>query len=585
MHLVLPLLPMPATFSTTSTPPVQNPLNIAEQRNASTSSTGVVPPHATHSDQGIRYRGPAATPHETQADLMNALRRNIDAIRQRVEEQQRQEFFQEEQASNNPTSTSQPTSASHQTWSSSPFSLASNQHNAQLGSQRLVSPRTSSLFDNAPAPPFANHNHAAFPSVANSDSSLFDGNRLAQSPNPTTSTPDISTQNHATSSSSGPSNTHQPLFAGLGDSQTFLARVRHLQRLRAGIEAAENQLFHGFLPPIDQIIDMRTQLLQLQDEQYRGRILARNGEIESLLTRIFNVYQRTDQLRAMQDRLPSRHTNAPFSVPPLFPDTSNRAFMVRSPDGYQGIITSSGASSMFPTAHSATSPAHQPQPALFGGTGAGHAAQAQPDPNAAVVENIVRQAVLNRQQRANNEQPGLGRYLRRVWLFIRLYFFCYMISDPGTWTRTFLVTLAVIAALFADSDLPQQLHGWLVAPVQRHLEGLVQLGEPVAAQQPDGTAANRGPPNGLAAGFQHHLRRAERSLVLFLASLVPGIGERQVEAQNAAVEAAQNAERARQEEQQQREQAQAATDNQSDAREEEQPTQAHTTTTNQPPAE
>jgi hypothetical protein len=45
---------------------------------------------------------------------------------------------------------------------------------------------------------------------------------------------------------------------------------------------------------------------------------------------------------------------------------------------------------------------------------------------------------------------------------------------------------------------------------------------------------------------------------LFIASLVPGVGERQVEVRNAAAEAARNAERAREEERQQQNQNDAA---------------------------
>lgn len=569
MHLVLPLLPMPATFSTTSVTSTENPVNFAEQPNPSTSSTGADLPQ---SDQGLRHRGAAAQTNATQADLMNALRRNVETIRQRVEEQQRQAFFQEQQAADNAASTSQPTSTSLPTWGTNAAS-PSNLHNAQVGSHSLFGPRTTSLFDNHNAvasTSLASHSHAPYSSsVGNSTSSLFGGDNLALNP-----TSHLSTQSNATSSANS-SNARRALFAGLDDSQGDLARIQRVQELRSRIEIAETQLSQGAMPPIDQVIDIRTQLLEVQDERYRNRFYSRNGEVESLITRILNVYQRTDQLRIMQDHLPSRPT--PISVPPLVSDTSNQVFMVRSPHGYQGIITSPGAPGLFPT------DSHQPQPVHFGGTGPGSAAQAQPNANATAAENIVRQAALNRQQRGNDEQPILARYLRRIWLFIRLYFFCYMISDPGTWMRIFLVSMAVVAAVFGESDIPQQLHRRIVAPVQRHLEGLVHLGEPAAAEQNafGAQADNAAPRNTLAASLQLQLRRAERSLVLFLASLVPGIGERQVEARNAA-----EAERARQEEQQrEQEQAQAAAnenDNQNDNHTE--PTQENVST-NQPPAE
>jgi hypothetical protein len=187
-----------------------------------------------------------------------------------------------------------------------------------------------------------------------------------------------------------------------------------------------------------------------------------------------------------------------------------------------------------------------------------------PGPQERIVENAVRHAVLDQQRRPNHpeQRPGLARHLRRIWLFMRLYFFCYMISDPGTWTRIVFVGCALLFALISDTEIPQQLHGMVLAPIQRHLEGLVHLGEPgeqnartrAQAEATQPATSDHEQDNNVAGGIQHHIRRAERSVLLFLASLVPGIGERQIEARNAA-EAAQNAQRARQEEEQQREQA------------------------------
>jgi hypothetical protein len=173
-----------------------------------------------------------------------------------------------------------------------------------------------------------------------------------------------------------------------------------------------------------------------------------------------------------------------------------------------------------------------------------------------VAENIVRQALINNQQRRRDENAnalGIGRILSRVWLFIRLYFFCYMVSAPDTWTRIFFVTAAALICLLSDTDIPQILHGLIVQPLQRHLEGLAHMGGP-------GQPIRDGPRNGLSGEISDYFRRAERSIALLLASLIPGIGERQVEARNAA-EA--EAERARQEardreQQQQQEQEQQA---------------------------
>lgn len=187
--------------------------------------------------------------------------------------------------------------------------------------------------------------------------------------------------------------------------------------------------------------------------------------------------------------------------------------------------------------------------------------------NVVAMENVVRQAVLN--QRAGNPQVGMARLIRRGWLFIRLYFFCYMFSEPGTWTRILYVSVAVLFAILSETDIPQQSYRLVVAPIQRHLEGLVNLPASYEANQAGrenaenqntedrpAEAQNGG---SVLHGARDSLRRAERSLVLFLASLVPGVGERQVEARQ-AVEAAREAERAREGAQRQEQAEQTAQD-------------------------
>lgn len=322
--------------------------------------------------------------------------------------------------------------------------------------------------------------------------------------------------------------------------------MRRVRELRVDIENTERQLAVGSLPPMDRIIQMRNELFQIQDARYRNYFAARDGEVESLITRICNLYQRVDQLHVVQTRFPSWPLDNPSALP------LRRTYLVRSPNGFQGILTPPVATGTVQT----------PLFAPHNSTQTGLAPA--PGPQEGIVENAVRHAVLGQQRRPNNAERrgGFSRHLRRIWLFVRLYFFCYMISDSGTWTRIIFVGCALLFALISDTEIPQQLHGLMVAPVQRHLEGLVHLGEPgeqnaqTQAQTGATQPATRGheQDNNVAGGIQHHVRRAERSVLLFLASLVPGIGERQVEARNAA-EAAQTAERARQEGEQQREQA------------------------------
>ncbi|KAJ6031841.1 hypothetical protein N7540_002573 [Penicillium herquei] len=172
----------------------------------------------------------------------------------------------------------------------------------------------------------------------------------------------------------------------------------------------------------------------------------------------------------------------------------------------------------------------------------------------ALPRNAAQQVLINQPRpRVQAVEGDAGGALRRIWLFIRLYFFIYMITEPGTWTRTLFVTMAVVVALASSSDITRQVYRMMVGPIQRHIERLALAGGP--GEQPVAATAENGnnqpaPDQNAPDDIWQYLWRAERSLVLLLASLIPGIGERQVQARNAA-EA--EAERQRQERERERE--------------------------------
>lgn len=215
-----------------------------------------------------------------------------------------------------------------------------------------------------------------------------------------------------------------------------------------------------------------------------------------------------------------------------------RVYLTRQSDGRQSIILPPGYSiSEIPVG---VTPLGHGSSRLFEGV----AEAINNPPNATAARNRV--ANEQRQRENNINTAEIGRYVRRIWTFIRLYFFAYLLSESGTWTRTFFVVSALLAALFWDTNTSQQVYVTFVAPVQRHLEGLAHTGGP-ADQAAQAGAAVQGMPQDVL----QFVRRMERSAVLLLASLVPGIGERQVEARNAA-----EAEQARQEQEQEQEQEQ-----------------------------
>ncbi|PKY09161.1 hypothetical protein P168DRAFT_301724 [Aspergillus campestris IBT 28561] len=335
---------------------------------------------------------------------------------------------------------------------------------------------------------------------------------------------------------------------------------RVLTTVRPRIEQMEAEFGEGLIPSLEMTIAARTQLLECLDEQTQNPLMPRNGEIERLLDRLSIIYRRADTLRLSRGSGPTAtnvaersHERAPV-------------YLLTSPDGYQALVASP-ETQIIPTSMAALRAGQIPQPTPTTAP-LPNVPTANPDPNpnpanlnpnAMVMENAVRQALIN-QRAGNNDQMGMARYVRRMWLFIRLYFFCYMLSEPGTWTRAIYVATAIMIALLSDTTIPQQVYRTLVTPLQEHLEGLAH---PLENEHPPNTHA-AGAPNaenrvtriaGVSlADFFSGVRRFERSAALFLASLVPGVGERQVAVRQAA-EAARNEERLRAEEDARRQEA------------------------------
>ncbi|KAL5049565.1 hypothetical protein BDW71DRAFT_150867 [Aspergillus fruticulosus] len=327
-----------------------------------------------------------------------------------------------------------------------------------------------------------------------------------------------------------------------------------LRLLKQHITLAEEQINCGIAPTIDHVIQLRTHLFKILDDQLRRHPSERGEFVEPLITRVFDISTRADELRR-RHLLP--HNSRPSHRPaaPLY--------LISSPNGYQAVCTPSvatdGARTLGPVRTVETTVSAE-----------GQQANAQPNADAAVMENVVRQAVLNQRPVADG-QLGLGRNLRRLWLFMRLYFFCHMFSQPGSQTRLLYVTLSVIAAILSETSVPSRVYEMILVPVQRHLEGLVHftpeeqapLRQQVAEAASGEAATNQqvgiqpGRETRWAGGLYHNLRRVERSAALFIASLVPGVGERHIEVRNAA-EAARIAELARQEEERRRQEEAAA---------------------------
>ncbi|KAJ5786695.1 uncharacterized protein N7503_011907 [Penicillium pulvis] len=358
---------------------------------------------------------------------------------------------------------------------------------------------------------------------------------------PPTPMPISSTSQNTTSSFQAPGGAAQPQVEGVrhrvlsatpSPSQTRPARAtansRELDPMQADVffrglqgqvELIEREMAEGITPSMEFLFHVRTRIMQITEgrplESSSSAGLSRyvypeERDVQQLLARVMEVYRRMDQL--LQDPSVRRDTRGTT----VTPSTEPHVYLATSPNGYQALIMQPREGRLPPP-----EPRHPlgVRPIGVQHIGAQHAGAQPQQPNDG------RQAVLN-QQRQRNEPANAGafaRHFRRIWLFVRLYFFIYMISESGTWTRILFVTLAAFVALFSDSQLPQLLYGAIVAPVLRHLEALAHMGGP--AEQPARAAVD---------GFWEYFWRAERAVVLLLASLVPGIGERQVRARNAA---------------------------------------------------
>ncbi|QSZ35183.1 hypothetical protein DSL72_008050 [Monilinia vaccinii-corymbosi] len=181
--------------------------------------------------------------------------------------------------------------------------------------------------------------------------------------------------------------------------------------------------------------------------------------------------------------------------------------------------------------------------------------------------------------------PVVLQLFNVLWLIVRLVgFVWFFTSGNSSWSRFFMMSgLAVVVFLINTGVLAGLFHGvteQLWGPIRRHLENLIPLAGPDAAPVPAANAAVV-PQNGAAgAGTQPRLpngqldetqvaarllelqrqrqaqpgwlitqiRRVEHAALLFVASLIPGVGERHITARNNAAreaEAAAEAERRR----------------------------------------
>lgn len=287
---------------------------------------------------------------------------------------------------------------------------------------------------------------------------------------------------------------------------------------------------------------------------------------------------------------PTRHSPLSFMMPPPMSNipaspSTTMAWILSSPSGPEALLFAPGhgyfsstpqptPARPTPTRTSQRAPAFRtvnPQdlPAVaHDGAPPPPAGQAQAAPAIARLPhpNAVPAAQLA------EENEFLNFIVGRGWLFLRLYVFTFFISEPNTWRRYFLLAVATFICMLPRENFLQRG----MAQVRRHIDTLIgppaapRNGAAVPAQANAGDiaapgdtqpAVNPTPAENAARLLREHearnpnvvrdvLFRVERAAAMFLASLVPGVGERHVRAredQRREAERLENERRAREE--------------------------------------
>ncbi|RDL40417.1 uncharacterized protein BP5553_00396 [Venustampulla echinocandica] len=261
------------------------------------------------------------------------------------------------------------------------------------------------------------------------------------------------------------------------------------------------------------------------------------------------------------------------------PSPESTVYILSSPQGPRALLVSNSATFFTPRQHSRR---HRHDPAASAqARGQAGAAMGIPEYQNGPEE---RQARRNRRQRNDDQfqqvnvphaNPGAGALAAQIgpilWLMIRLVgFVWFFTSGNSSWARWIMVSGLAFVVFLINTGIFNGLAEQVWSPIRRHLEALLPLAGPEAALVPAANAAIPQPgaapardnqeapargqgepdPAEIAARLlaerrranggwlMAQIRRAEHALLLFLASLVPGVGERHIAAREAEANAA-----------------------------------------------
>ena len=173
------------------------------------------------------------------------------------------------------------------------------------------------------------------------------------------------------------------------------------------------------------------------------------------------------------------------------------------------------------------------------------------------------------QQQQLQQQDQAGDLLRillplggQLWLVVRIIGFVYLFSGGQDWRNTIALGVIALVGFLVQTGVFNPLLRNIWRPIREHVESIINSEQ---ARPATTNSSNQTPQQmaerlveehrGISNTLRRAVRRAERSALLFTASLIPGVGESQVRARERAEREQREAEeRARQEaEQEQRE--------------------------------
>ena len=346
-----------------------------------------------------------------------------------------------------------------------------------------------------------------------------------------------------------------------------------LIQLNSSLSAIEAAVNTGNLPPESVFDQARETLNVIPDVQEDFR--------DQMRRRIGNLADRANQLRrSSQDTFIREAHERAATHRGTQGAESTGVYVLSSPSGPQALLVSPsglyatpwqfpalGTITPYSSTNYAPNPTAHPQPLTQNNVTNRQQPQADAVQVAQVHQQVPQQAgpahiaQVQQQQQPPNQARDLLRILLplggHLWLIIRLFGFVYFFTAGAGWRRTILLGLLAMLVFIAQTGIFRPIVLGIWDPIRRHAEGLVPL---VGNERPQaGVVRNHDNANTGGTGPEHtpslahqallqarerqngnivrqSIRRVERAIALFVASLIPGVGERHIAAREAARE-------------------------------------------------